>query len=254
MAAISLLTGGGLHRPVQLVSAGSVRVAEHGVYVVATPTGSLAGAATAPADVAISTEVLSSPNDGQSGAMILVQEVIDAATQERVKKVQQSFLFGEANATTVKQTMHLPSAKLWSLETPHLYTMRTRIFAGATSGESVDEVNVTFGVRRAVFDVDRGFALNDVKTQIKGFCMHETFGGTGSAIPPTVNDFRIQKLKELGTNAWRGAHEPVAESLLDSADRLGILMWVENREFGQETDGCKFLPFQLFKTSQRRYE
>jgi len=50
---------------------------------------------------------------------------------------------------------------------------------------------------------------------------------------------RIQKLKELGTNAWRGAHEPVAESLLDSADRLGMLMWVENREFGQETDGCK---------------
>ena len=235
----------------QLVSAGSVRVAEHGVYVVATPTGSLAGAATAPADVAISTEVLSSPNDGQSGAMILVQEVIDAATQEQVKKVQQSFLFGEANATTVKQTLHLPSAKLWSLETPHLYTMRTRIFAGATSGESVDEVNVTFGVRRAVFEVDRGFALNDVKTQIKGFCMHETFGGTGSAIPPTVNEFRIQKLKELGTNAWRGAHEPVAESLLDSADRLGILMWWRTESSARRRTGVSF---SLSSFSKRRRE
>ena len=49
-----------------------------------------------------------------------------------------------------------------------------------------------------------------------------------------------------------GAHEPVAESLLDSADRLGMLMWVENREFGQETDGCKSKSSRLFKTSQEK--
>ena len=67
--------------------------------------------------------------------------------------------------------------------------LRTQLLTGTTPADTVvDEVNATFGVRRAVFDVKKGFALNDVKTQIKGFCMHETFGGTGSAIPPTVND------------------------------------------------------------------
>jgi beta-galactosidase len=249
--------GGGLHRLVHLVSAGSVHVAEHGVYVVSTPLGSLSGATVAPTDLAISTEVLHSGTarqaalarggdggGGGGGTMTLHQEVIDAATQEVVQKASVAFSVDAGANQTLDQAMHLPSAKLWSVDTPNLYILRTQLLRHDAEGEEVaatavvlDAVNVTFGVRRAVFDVDNGFSLNDVKTQIKGFCLHETFGGTGSAIPPIVNDFRIAKLKEMGTNAWRGAHEPVAESLFDSADRMGMLMWVENREFGQETDG-----------------
>jgi hypothetical protein len=130
--------------------------------------------------------------------------------------------------------------------------------------------------------------------QIRGFCNHESFGGTGSAIPPRVNQYRIATMKRMGANGWRGAHEPPAEDLLDAADvnlhvlcpplllmphaahycmcaalcprsvrclttlicpvlllllppppppppqSMGFLMWIENREFGQEVDG--FLP------------
>ena len=212
--------GGGLHRPVHLLSAGSVRVAEHGVYVVATPTGSLSGVTTAPTDIALSAELV---NSGASAALdvTVLQAVIDVDTDTLVHTVKTTVSIQATTNKTATQAMHLPLAKLWSLETPKLYTLRTRLMQ---DGSQVDEINVTFGVRRSVFDVNTGFALNDVKIQLKGFCMHESFGGTGSAIPPTVNDFRITKLKELGTNAWRGAHEPVAESLLDSADKLGMLM------------------------------
>ena len=78
--------------------------------------------------------------------------------------------------------------------------------------------------------------------QVRGFCNHESFGGTGSAIPPRVNQYRIDTLKRMGANGWRGAHEPVAQDLLEAADSLGFLMWVENREFGQEVDG--YLPLE----------
>ena len=203
-----------------------------------TPQGSLSGATVAPTDIEVSTEVINSggATSASSGStMMLQQDVIDASTQEVVQTENLSFSVDAGANQTLTQAMHLPSAKLWSLDTPHLYILRTKLLDEDKA--AVDELNVTFGVRRAVFDVNNGFALNDEKIQLKGFCMHETFGGTGSAIPPTVNDFRIAKLKEMGTNAWRGAHEPVAESLLDSADRLGMLMWVENREFGQEVDG-----------------
>ena len=57
---------------------------------------------------------------------------------------------------TLTQAMHLSSAKLWSLETPNLYILRTQLLTGTTPADTVlDEVNVTFGVRRAVFDVRR---------------------------------------------------------------------------------------------------
>jgi beta-galactosidase len=163
--------------------------------------------------------------------------------------------------------------------TPQLYTLRARLRHADTL---LDEVSVTFGVRRAVFKADGGFELNDAPLQIRGFCNHETFGGTGSAIPPRVNgpgrrgrlsalrvslyksilygafvwarralnsrkwrfparaEYRVATLKRMGANGWRGAHEPPAEDLLDATDALGFLVWVENREFGQEVDG--YLP------------
>ena len=77
--------------------------------------------------------------------------------------------------------MHGPTSIFWANLTPfslQLYTLRARLQHADTL---LDEVLVTFGVRRAVFKADGGFELNDAPLQIRGFCNHETFGGTGSA-------------------------------------------------------------------------
>jgi beta-galactosidase len=46
------------------------------------------------------------------------------------------------------------------------------------------------------------------------------------------HDWRLERLKEMGCNAVRLSHNPVAPLLLDICDRLGILVVAENRHLG----------------------
>lgn len=230
--------GGGLHRPVTVVTVPAVRIAEHGVYVTSEPKGKLGEDVTAAATtVRVSVELVRSNTDDHHYSVIA--DVIDPTSPTTV--LHSASEQGAISNETLHLTMEVPSLKLWwsgkHTDKPALYMLRARLMHANTV---LDEVSVTFGVRRAVFKADSGFWLNGVPLQIRGFCNHESFGGTGAAIPPRVNQYRIAKMKEMGANAWRGAHEPPAEDLLDAADTLGFLMWVENREFGQEVDG--FLP------------
>jgi beta-galactosidase len=51
----------------------------------------------------------------------------------------------------------------------------------------------------------------------------------GSAIPDSLHRWRITQLQDMGSNAWRSAHNPPATTLLDACDEMGMLMIVEQR-------------------------
>jgi len=48
------------------------------------------------------------------------------------------------------------------------------------------------------------------------------------AVPDSLQTFRVKRLKEMGGNAWRTAHNPPNPALLDATDKLGFLVWDEN--------------------------
>ena len=48
-------------------------------------------------------------------------------------------------------------------------------------------------------------------------------------MPPNVQAYRVQRLLDIGANAWRTAHNPVDSNLLDELDSRGLLVWSENR-------------------------
>ena len=128
---------------------------------------------------------------GDSNTFVLQHDVIDATSNVVLGSVTSApFAVGSsarAGNHSVAQHIPLENAPLWSVETPHLYILRTRLLQSAfapapasappvgtpsaappLSAPAVDEVNVTFGIRRAVFDANTGFALNDEKLQIRG--------------------------------------------------------------------------------------
>ena len=67
-------------------------------------------------------------------------------------------------------------------------------------------------------------------------CNHRDHAGVGVALPDRLHEFRIEKLKELGCNAFRASHYPHAPELLDACDRLGILVMAENRLAGSSPE------------------
>ena len=128
--------------------------------------------------------------------------------------------------TTTRSSISAADIQLWSDTHPVLYTLRTTVIDA--SGAQHDEVDTTFGFRKIAFDADKGFLLNDVPVKIRGFANHQDFAGVGVAVPDSLQKFRISKLKEMGANGWRTAHNPPTPALLDEADRQGMLVWDEN--------------------------
>ncbi|MGC2325683.1 MAG: glycoside hydrolase family 2 TIM barrel-domain containing protein, partial [Candidatus Sulfotelmatobacter sp.] len=68
--------------------------------------------------------------------------------------------------------------------------------------------------------------------EIRGLCVHPDFPGVGIAAPDNLWPWRIQQLLAMGANAYRTAHNPVADAFYDDADRMGMLVMAENRHLG----------------------
>ncbi len=124
----------------------------------------------------------------------------------------------------VSEALFIPSVKLWHVDSPKLYKLRMTVGC-----ESVTEV---FGVREVSFDAERGFLLNGEPLKIRGACVHQDFGGVGTALTDNLQYYRIAKLKEMGVNAYRSAHHAPSPALLRACDELGMLVMDEARLFG----------------------
>jgi beta-galactosidase len=129
----------------------------------------------------------------------------------------------------VAQRLSLTKASLWSLDNPYLYQLRSTV---SVAGKIVDRVTTTFGVRHIRFDADRGFFLNGKHVKIQGVNNHQDHAGVGVAMPDRLIEWRLERLKEVGCNAYRLSHNPVAPVTLDFCDRMGILVIAENRHLG----------------------
>ena len=115
-------------------------------------------------------------------------------------------------------TLTLDNARLWTPETPNLYTCRVS-FAD-------DKVTETFGVRKVEWGTD-GFLLNGKRYIIQGACIHHDNGLLGAVCDPDAVARKVRLLKANGYNAIRSAHNPCSKALLAECDRQGMLVMDE---------------------------
>lgn len=108
----------------------------------------------------------------------------------------------------------LPNAKLWSAETPHLYTCR------AITSEDVKEI--PFGIRSLTISAEKGFCVNGQRVLLRGGCIHHDNGILGACAFADAEERKVRILKECGYNAIRAAHNPCSTELLNACDRLGM--------------------------------
>jgi beta-galactosidase len=129
--------------------------------------------------------------------------------------------------------LELRDPRLWSLRQPALYQVRAVLRDG---GRELDRAEVQTGFRTIRFDADRGFFLNGEATKIQGVCIHQDHAGVGVAVPESIWEFRLRRLKEMGVNAIRFSHNAPAAEVLAMTDRLGLLVLDENRHFNPSPD------------------
>ncbi|MBP5236192.1 MAG: glycoside hydrolase family 2 protein, partial [Clostridia bacterium] len=112
----------------------------------------------------------------------------------------------------------IPNAKLWSDETPNLYT------AKVTNG--ADEAEITFGIRKVEWS-NKGLFINGKETLLRGGCVHHDSGILGAATYDESEYRRVRKMKEAGFNAIRSAHNPASRAMLEACDELGVYLMDE---------------------------
>jgi beta-galactosidase len=100
----------------------------------------------------------------------------------------------------------------------------------------LDERRINIGFRHFHFDGATGFHLNGQPLKIKGTCNHQDHAGVGTAITASLWDWRVRRLKALGSNAIRMSHNAPSTELLDACDRHGLLVMNENRQFNPSPD------------------
>jgi len=207
--------GGGIYRHVWLNVADSTHIQPDSTFVKSTVNG-----AGATISASFSVQAVGAPLKVVSSVVDPKGHVLAAATVTG------------PSAGEFRQNFVLPKAMLWSIEQPNLYKFDAKIYRGS---KLVDRVITPFGIRTTRFDKDKGFFLNGKPVKLKGTCNHQDHAGVGIAMPDGLLDWRIRKLKEMGSNAYRCSHNPPAAELLEACDRLGMLVMDETRHLGDTT-------------------
>ncbi len=112
----------------------------------------------------------------------------------------------------------IPEAKLWSDETPELYTARVIL---KENGRALETVEEPFGIRQITWD-EKGLYVNGKQTLLRGGCLHHDNGILGACTFDKSEERKIRILKKNGFNAVRSSHNPCSEALLRACDRIGM--------------------------------
>ena len=221
--------GAGVYRHVWLVKTDPLHVTPYGNFISSTVQGKSA-------KLIIKTEVQNESDVNRNCRV--TSRIVDA--NGRTVTTAQSKRLSVGPAATVEFTCETTVANpaLWSVEQPNLYRAITSV-----EGESsvTDTVETIFGIRTIRFDPDRGFFLNDQPVKMKGTCNHQDHAGVGAALPDRLQYYRIERLKEMGSNAYRASHNPPTPELLDACDRLGMLVMDETRLMSSSPEGLSQL-------------
>ncbi|MBE6407966.1 MAG: glycoside hydrolase family 2 protein [Lentisphaerae bacterium] len=214
--------GGGLYRDVWLIKRSACHFLTDGIY--ANPVKGADSVWHIPFEAEIG-------NTGMENNTVKVLAQLIAPDGNVIASMESSPAAASLFQTTkISMDMTAPAdVALWDLDTPVLYTVKATLLD--EKGVALDVTNVRCGFRTIAFDPDHGFFLNGRHVKFYGTCNHQDHAGVGVAVPKSIERFRLLKLKEMGCNAYRCAHNPPSKSLLDLCDELGIMVMDETRHY-----------------------
>ena len=203
--------GGGLYRPVQLVTnADAATINPWGCYFRTESIGD------GKAEVSICTNI-----NNVDKTLSIENQLVDAAG-----KVVAQFKYGDFDAQgNVVKKLTVENAQLWSPETPYLYKLVTRLYR---NNRLIDQTQQKVGIRTVRVAQYDGFQLNGVSRKIKGVCLHHDLGPLGAAVNKAALIRQIRTMKDMGCDAIRTAHNMPSTWQMEVCDSMGMMVMAES--------------------------
>ncbi|WP_442589454.1 beta-galactosidase GalB [Pedobacter sp. AW31-3R] len=123
------------------------------------------------------------------------------------------------------QNISVAEPKLWSPESPYLYTAISTVYEGT---EVKDQISTRFGIREIRYEANKGFSLNGKVRKFKGVCLHHDLGPLGAAINVAALRRQLTILKDMGCDAIRSSHNMPSPEQLELCDEMGFMFLAES--------------------------
>ncbi|MFI3327795.1 MAG: glycoside hydrolase family 2 TIM barrel-domain containing protein [Rikenellaceae bacterium] len=155
-----------------------------------------------------------------SGAVVFERSYAKAKVDER---------------TPLVVPFEVASAKLWSPQSPNLYTVRARM-SSVDGGDSEvvafrDSLSVVTGLRTIELAKDgsmKGMVkINGEAVQMRGVTVFHDHPDIGRSLSRKHYDKVFEDMRDLGANAVRSAVVPHDKHFYELCDQLGVLAWVD---------------------------
>ena len=219
-------TGLGLYRGLQLCRAPKVYIPADGIYARTSEVAS--GFAFIKAEVEVANDTCEN-----RVVEVCVELEEDSGTVAAYSKT--SIYVAANSCEKAYLSINLKNPKLWDCDNPNLYNLKA---TAKSLGEyrtrleekddlPADEAEIPFGVRTISADAVRGLLINGKSVKLKGGCLHHDNGLLGAVSLYEVEARKIKKLKELGFNAIRTAHNPPSSALVRACEKLGMYIFDE---------------------------
>lgn len=150
----------------------------------------------------------------------LVTQILDNQGKE-VASERASQTFGQE----FEQNIAVADPKLWSPESPYLYTAVSKVYDGNVLK---DQLKTRFGIREIRYEANKGFSLNGQVRKFKGVCLHHDLGPLGAAINTAALRRQLTILKDMGCDAIRSSHNMPSPEQLELCDEMGFMFLAES--------------------------
>lgn len=223
----------GIHRDVYLVATPKTYLADH--YIKATVTPGSTTAATGSAATSVDLTVC---NRDKTAAKKTVTVTLFDPSGKEVKKLKSDFVFaaGDSLKTQTVDFGTLSNVKLWSAETPTLYTFT---FSQSQDGKEEEAFSTKYGFRK--IDLSKGYLeVNGRRTYLKGANTQDTDPLHGRSITTDLMLKDIAMMKQSNMNTVRTSHYPRQAKMMAMFDHFGLFVVDEaDMELHRNWEGSK---------------
>ena len=223
----------GIHRDVYLVATPKTYLADHYIKTTVTP-----GSTTVATGSAATSVDLTVCNRDKTAAKKTVTVTLFDPSGKEVKKLKSDFVFaaGDSLKTQTVDFGTLSNVKLWSAETPTLYTFT---FSQSQDGKEEEAFSTKYGFRK--IDLSKGYLeVNGRRTYLKGANTQDTDPLHGRSISTDLMLKDIAMMKQSNMNTVRTSHYPRQAKMMAMFDHFGLFVVDEaDMELHKNWDGPK---------------
>jgi beta-galactosidase len=212
---------GGIYRDVSLIIKNRVHIAEPGIGEKNRPGGILVHSElpdSQRANIQVKVDLENSEEkDSKARLRFILRDPSGKSVYSNESPIQN--LKGKSHSL-LEKSISLSSPKIWSPETPFLYTLEVQLLGQNTL---LDQESLRIGIKNPEFRSGK-FFLNGKEYIIRGTNRHQEYPYLGYALSDNAQYRDAWKIKDAGFNFVRCSHYPPSPAFLDACDELGILV------------------------------